>query len=510
MSPPPGRPSGPRPPAWLEGLLGLLVPGDLWTSVREDLRERFAAVAQEQGRSGAQRWYLRQIMATLSPFTLAAMWAGKRRSGRSSRGITNWPGSVGADVRHAFRRMAKVPGPTAAAVLMLALGVGGGTGVYGIHQAFGELTDAGLREPERIRVVALRDSAGRLSATLPARAAPDLLASLPEGAASLISARPALLRIGDDAALRTVEAVTPGHFRLAGVSAALGRALTPDDAGARVLVLSHDVWRERLGSDPDVLGSVVHVDREPYTVVGVAPRGFRDLAFAAAWMPLDGAAVPEGTGVTEVVRIPEGPDGRWPSLERRLESAVRAAGEPGDASGDLSLVRIEELSSPGERSLLAAFFAMLGALSLLVLLAASANVANLGTAQVLARQRELALRLSLGASKGRLVRLVVTELLVLGLLAGGAAMAVVLGLTRLIARWLPPSTADVVTFQVRAGHVQVALLLSVAAALLSALLPVLRTPRTHAVLRAGPGSARGGGPGRIQAGLVVVQVFLSV
>lgn len=511
MSPPPRRPSGARPPAWLEGLLGRLVPADLWTSIREDLRERFAAVDEEHGRSRAHRWYLCQMLATLSPSTLWAMWARARRSDRPAGGVAGWLGSVGADVRLALRRMAKVPGPTVAAVLMLALGVGGGTGVYGIHQAFGELTDAGLRKPERIRVAALRDSAGRLHTALPAEAAPDLLAALPDGAASLISPRSAVLRIGNEVVFRTVEGVTPGHFGLAGVPMALGRALgARDDADARVLVLSHDVWRDRLGGDPEVLGSVIHVDREPYTVVGVAAPGFRDLAFAAAWTPLDVRAVQEEAGVIAMVRIPERGDGGLPPLERRLESAVRAAGGPGGASADLRLVRIDDLSPPGERSAIGTFFAILGALSLLVLLAGSANVANLGTAQVLARQRELAVRLSLGASKGRLVRLVVTELLVLGLLAGGAAMAVVLGLTRLIPRWLPPSTADVATFQVRAGHLQVALALSVVAALLSALLPVLRTPRTDTVLRSGLGSARSGGPGRIQAGLVVVQVSMSV
>ncbi|HSR41522.1 MAG TPA: ABC transporter permease, partial [Longimicrobiales bacterium] len=501
------RSPSPRPPRWAERLLGILVPGRIEASLEEDLRERFGAIAEEEGPERARRWYRRQVLSAAQPMTLWALWrGGPERRRRNGGHAMAWIEQAGQDVLHALRRMRRAPAATAAALLMLAIGVGGGTGVYGIHRAFQDLTTAGLPDPDRIRVATLRDARGRLDSRLPARVAATLLDRAPTARASLASVDRRLLRVGDDAQLRAVASVTPGHFRVMGAGTTLGRGILPDDVGTPVLVLSHATWRDRLGADPHVLGRIVHLDRQPHTVIGVAAEDFVDLGFVSAWTPL-GPGSPEVDAASVVVDV----DGLGPeieALEARLDAAAAAVWPDDGGPGALELATIGELGATAERGSILATFAILGALSLLVLLAASANVANLVTAQVLARRRELALRRSLGASRGRVTRLLVTELLVLGLLAGGGAMAVVAGLARLVPAWLPPSTANVVEFQVRIGHLWIALGLSVLAALLSAVLPALRTPPTDAALRSGPGP--GEGPGRAQRGLVVVQVACSV
>lgn len=524
MTEPPASPP-PRPPAWSERLLGLLVPPDIRVSLQEDLRERFATLAGEEGLARARRWYLRQVLSAARPTTLWTLRV--RAGGPASRwGRARWIGDAVQDVAHALRRTRKAPGAAMAAVVMLGIGVGGGTGVYAIHRAIQDLTGgAGLPDPGRIRVAAVRDSMGRWRTELPARAAAQLLEAAPPGRASAVSVRPRLLRVAGTVQLRAVAAVTPDHFAVMGARVALGRGIGAEDVGTPVVVLSHDVWRNQLESDPGALGAVVHLDRQPYTVVGVAAENFRDLGFVSAWVPLDVRAVggaedagpPAPAPSTPPVTLVVGPVGERDPVLSGFVSRVGAilGQDPGPVgraarAGRAGLVSIRELTSTGERRSIQAVFGILGALSLLVLVAASANVANLGTAQILARRRELALRRSLGASRGRVVRLVVTELLCLGLLAGVGAAAVVAGLTRLIPLWLPPSTANVVDFRVEIGHLWIAVALSVVASLLSAAFPALRTPATAEVLRGGPGSSRGEGPGRIQRGLVVLQVATSV
>jgi predicted permease len=487
--------------------------------LREDLRERFAALADEDGLARARRWYLRQVLSAARPATL---WALRVRDGSpgSRRARARWIGDAIQDVGHALRRTRKAPGAAIAAVLMLGIGVGGGTGVYAIHRAIQDLTGAGLPHPDRIRVAAVRDSTGRWRTELPARAAARLLEAAPAGRASLVSIRRRLVRVGGAVQLRAVAAVTPEHFAVTGAPVALGRGIGAEDVGTPVVVVSYDLWRDRLGGDPGTLGAVVHLDRRPYTVVGVAAEAFRDLGFVSAWTPLDvradagaedGASTPAAS--TPPVTLVVGPvrerDPALAGFASRIGAILdQDAGAAGRAS-QAGIISIDELTSTDERRSIQAVFGILGALSLLVLVAASANVANLGTAQVLARRRELALRRSLGASRGRVVRLVVTELLCLGLFAGVGAAAVVAGLTRLIPLWLPPSTANVVEFRVEIGHLWIALALSVLATLLSAAVPALRTPATADVLRGEPGSSRGQGPGRLQRGLVVLQVATS-
>lgn len=507
----PGRGDGPRPPRWAEWIFERLLPAELRASIRDDLRERFAAILGKRGARVAGRWYWIQLLSTLRP---DRFW-GLRRTSRRADGAwsagTGWLRDTATDVRHALRRLRKAPGAALATVTILGIGIGGGTGIYGIHEAFQDLRTAGLPDPDAVRFVVIRDSTGRMRTELPPELAGDLLEAASPTPASLIVSRQRLLRAGGAVDLVPTGSVTPGHFDVVGVRPALGRSFTVLDEGTDVAVLSYAFWQSWLGGDPDVLGSVVHIDRRPHSVIGVTPAGFDGIGFFAAWTPLSrGSAEADAGAMTIAVGTGADEASAFDPVAGRLAGVWSGRRTETTPPGTLELAHIEELGSAGDRRSITTTFAVLGLLSLLVLLAASANAANLGVARVLSRRRELALRHSLGASRSRIVRLVVTEQLVLGMAAGLGAVAVVAGLSRLIPGWLPPSSADLVEFQVQLAHLQVAFGLAVAAGLASALLPALRTPGTGAVLRSGPGSVRGDGPGHSQDTLVTLQVATSI
>ena len=314
---------------------------------------------------------------------------------------------------------------------------------------------------------------------------------------------------------------TGNFFHVAGVNAAMGRTLTPADdepfAGRPVMVLSDRGWKRLFARDPSVLGRAVVVKGTAFEIVGVMPEGFRGLAVIPPdyWVPLSMAnhlrPTEQGSGrndATAGVRIV----GRLkPGMSRQTalaHLAVWAAGQSTGGAGERGASSITlvpwrgTLQQPLEAVLVTGpLFCAFG----LILLIGCANVTNLLLARAVARQREIGVRLSLGAARGRIVRQLLTESLLLALMAAGAGFAIsrvaLQGLVNAMVTSWPPEIGDI-QLLVPDADWRVLLFLIVAAAFSTisfGLFPALqatriepiRTMRGEVLGEARPGAARG-------------------
>ncbi len=318
--------------------------------------------------------------------------------------------------------------------------------------------------------------------------------------------------------------VTGNFFQVLGVSAALGRTLTPlDDSrgGTRAIVLGHRAWSQQFAGDPGVVTRTVLLNGAPFHVVGVMPEGFRGLTVAPPdfWAPLALVgefiqAAPGGdeqVGLHVVGRLRSGVS-RDRALAELLVWDSHRSVERATLRPVLPLVlepRLGTAPQPAEAML--AFSPIFFAFGL-ILLIGCANVANLLLARGVARQREIGIRLAVGASRRRVVGQLLTENLVLSLASAGVAFAisrfVLVAIVEVMTRTFPPEFGNI-RFAVPPADWRVALFL-VAAALVSTLLfalaPALQATRFE-LLRAIRGEVvRVGRPGRARDALVALQV----
>ena len=202
------------------------------------------------------------------------------------------------------------------------------------------------------------------------------------------------------------------------------------------VVLNHSLWRDQFGSDPSVIGRTIHLDSKPYTIAGVAPEGFHGTVLAIAadvWVPARAhlATDEQPRWLAPFARLAPGI-----SLEN-AESVTHAVALRTPLPKTDSVTKIQgAILAPmnglgaNDREMVAGFLNMLLAMAVLVLLIGAANIAGLLLARGFARRREIAVRLALGASRTRLVRLLLTESLVLFALGGAVGLAIAFAITR--------------------------------------------------------------------------------
>jgi predicted permease len=355
-----------------------------------------------------------------------------------------------ADLRQATRRVTHQPGPALVVVLTLALGIAATTAMFSLVDAL-FFRPAPLREASRLVWIAgLKGrSAGLRNVSYPDYVAYRDRATRLSGVAASGGTAVAL---GGRSPQRVLGGLVSGnYFDVIGLRAQIGRTFTTaEDAesGAHpVVVLGDATWRKHFAADPQVVGTTVAINGQPFAIVGVAPPGFTGVAFAndpeALWMPM----------AMQPLVMPRSPDllrdasQSWLLVVGRLRDRVtkeeadaeigviaRQVNTPGTPDDEVRSARILPLHgglTPWEQESLAPMFAMISIVPGLVLLVACANVANVLMAHHLSRRREFAMRRALGASRGRLIRQLLAESTILALLAAfvGYALSFVLSAT---------------------------------------------------------------------------------
>jgi predicted permease len=334
------------------------------------------------------------------------------------------------------------------------------------------------------------------------------------------------LRQGDEAQGRPVwgEIVSSNYFEVAGVSASLGRTFTQDEerSTARVAVLSDGLWRSRFGGDRSVVGRSILLNGADVTVIGVAPQGFHGVLAGYdldLWVPVTLQPILQNGNNRLIDR-----DSRFLQGTARLKPGVTLA----QADAEMRALARNVSEAHGESPVTAAavrlmrerfggvtfyplFSGLLG-VTALVLLIACANVANLLLARASARQKEIAIRLALGASRWRIVRQLLIESLMLSLLGGIAGLLFAFWAKDLLAVFMPPTGLPSIWVIVMDWQTVVyAFLVTLAAVLFFGLTPALRASRPDPgeVLKS-EGRGASASHTRLRGALVVVQVAFSV
>ncbi len=349
--------------------------------------------------------------------------------------VRRWLDDLGWDMRHSVRGLGRSPGFAATLLFVLALGIGANTAMFGI--VYGMLIRS-LPYPDGERIVRVGQEPRQMPGApvyLSARA----MAQIEETADSfeqLAAHEGAVFRwTSPDGARPWGMAVSPALLRLLGATPRLGRLFTDEEAqrGADgVVLLSHGAWTRRFGANPDVVGTVVDVRGERHTVVGVLAEGFyfpspREEVWTPFVLPPDAATVvvlgrlregvTAGRAATEVRAILQ----RMEGTAARLPAGGAGGRPSGDSQNRVRVIPLREQMVGEYRPALAA----LTAATALVLLIACINVAGLLLARGVSRQPTMAVCAALGAGRGRIVRQLLTESMVLSL--GGGALGLAAG-----------------------------------------------------------------------------------
>jgi predicted permease len=428
----------PRPPRFARWLLRLRPLGARRAEVTADLDEMFAERAEAEGASRAARRYYGDVLS-LWTWNLS----GRRLAGDAVQ-----------DLGYGLRVFRRNPGAVAITLVGLALAIAVSTSVFSLLNAT-LLRGTGVSDPDTaVRVMlAVKDGVATSWSyadyvTLREHARMPVEASLGDGARFTTSPTTP----SDDTGERVrMSFVGEGYLRVFGARPLHGRILQPmDDAtGApAVVVVSHGFWLRRLGADPSAVGREVWLNGVAATVVGVAPRSFTGFSNEppAFWAPLASyQLLYRGSPLTRSSTLAVNVYGRIaPGVSRAQAEAelgaVAAASVRSDARiGAITGVRLDPAGSRfsgSDGTVLALVLTMVLVVVGLVVLLACVNVANLQLASALARQREIGLRLALGAARGRIIRQLVTESLALGLAAGAIAL--------LLTIWFGPALAAIV------------------------------------------------------------------
>jgi putative ABC transport system permease protein len=416
---------------------------------------------------------------------------------------------LGEDVRHALRLVRRETATTAAAVLILALGIGAATLVFSLANG---LLLRPLPYASSDRLVALdeyspTDASENGQVALPnfadirarSRLLEDVGVYIPSGAT---------IRGADSAEVIHTATVTDGTLRALGVQPLYGRLFTRDEAqpsAPRVVIISRQLHQRRFGSDPAVVGKVLETLNQRYTIVGVMPAGFHFPDVAEAWFPLrmDPATSPRTDYFLKgIARLKDGVTVEQADSEMRaMLNQVHAEHQPNN--GWIGRARpLRATVAAGYRD---GVLTLLLAAALLLAIACG-NVANLLLVRATVRRREVAVRTALGATRRRLIRQMVTESLVLGVFGGAAGILLArVGVPALLSL-VPIDLPRWMDFSIDSRVLAFAVFVSIATSVVFGTIPALGLSRTAVVetLKAAGRGLTAGRPQRRLRNLVVV------
>ena len=406
--------------------------------------------------------------------------------------------TVTHDARHALRLLARSPIFAVTAVLSLAAGIAGTTAIFGLADALLLRPRPGVANPATLVDIGRSvDGQGSDNFGYPLFEAMRDGAKLLDGVAAA-QFGPNVVSLGDAHASERVFAglVSWNYFELVGTRPALGRFFLPEEdrtGGTHpVVVLNHEFWSRRFGQNKDIVGQTLRVNNRPYTVIGVAEPGFEGTTFIGAdfWVPMAMEAHVRASDRS----LREEHRAVWLTALGRLKPGVTMQ----QARDELSAIMHNYLTSRGDdraqrwgvavtRSArvpaqaaapVIGFIGMLGLLTALVLLIACSNVAGMLLARGVERRRELATRLALGASRGRLITQLLLEGLTLALIAGAVSVPLTFLLVGILQSFQPSIPLPIaLDLRVSPRVFGFAFVLAGLAAVAFALLPALQSTR---------------------------------
>ncbi len=451
------------------------------------------------------------------------------------------------DIRYAFRAMRRNPIFTATAIVTLALGIGANTAIFTLTNQI-LLRMLPVRDPAQLALFEWRGQfIGGTSRGARSSFSYPMYKDLRDGNPGVFTGIAARYQEGVDVGDRgpgqraTAELVSGNYFQVLGVTPAIGRMLTPGDDrvknGEPYVVLSYNFWRRRFGGDPSALNRVVDVNGHPMTIVGITQRGFSGFELMSptdlfVTMSMKDIVTPtwddmnrrdsiwlrifarRKTGVT----VPAAQAAIQVPYHSALENDLRQNGRPQDFSrkylkDSLALVDASKGLTNLSEMLAKPLYVLLAMVGVLLLIAC-VNVANLLITRASSRQKEIAVRLALGATRGSLIRLIMTESFCIAAASGVLALLLSSWLCAVLVRMLPldnigvaiPTTPDWRIFGFTAA-------LSLCTAAIFGLLPAFQATRPNLApaLKNESGTiSSGGGQTRLRRWLVAAQVALSL
>jgi predicted permease len=347
-----------------------------------------------------------------------------------------WIDRLALDLKTAIRSVARYPVAASIAILSLGAGIGAATITLTMRDVIFFNPPPLFADPDRlssIGVTTVERSRGRVPAALYQQ----WTAAAPQGYTLAAALAPAMrdVRAADRTETVAVRAVTPGAFALLGVAPAIGRPFDSRAGMHREAILSHGAWGTLFAERADIIGQTVWIENAPYTVIGVMPRRFWWLSMnvVAVWTALDAHTV--ATSVLMDVVARRDPRTSSDDLQQRLQASAAAYLASLPAAQQRLRVNVASVGgTPLGGAIGPVPVILMGMSVLLTLFIACTNVAILMFSQWAAREHEIAIRASIGASRGRLVRTLVTESMAMAAAGAGVGVIVTLWLRDLIAR----------------------------------------------------------------------------
>ena len=432
------------------------------------------------------------------------------------------------DVRYGLRVLWKSPGFTTVAVLSLALGVGANTAIFSIVNAV-LLRSLPFPHPERlVKIVANNQGVGVQDIGFSVPELDDLRsrASIFEQVTA-IQGGPTNLTGGERPRHLEMLEVSPNYFSMLGTSTHIGRVFGPGDETqgfAEAVVISDSLWARGFGRDPRILGRKLQLDDDPYTIVGVLPPGFRHPGRTVAtdaeiWVTCGFRAdpyprpdrslrvVPGAIGLLKPGISLEQAQARLDTFSSQLR-AEYATNYPAGSGWSIEAEPLQESLVGNVRPML---LVLMGAVVLIILLA-SVNVANLLLARASGRQREMAVRLAMGARRARMIRQLLTESMILSLVSGVVGVLTAIAALHFV-QFLPARIPRLAEVQVDWAVLGFALLVSLLAGLGFGLVPALQSSKAEiavAIREGARGSGTSGKTNRLRGLLIASESALAV
>jgi predicted permease len=537
-----------RPPRAAERLMAWSLPRADREAILGDLLEEFATLAAQAGSSHASRWYWRQTRRSLFPNLRRRLTNGERAAPhsmgpRNQRKRLPWE-ELMMDLRDAFRSLRAAPAFTLVALAVLALGIGATTAIFSVVDAV-VLRSLPFEQADRMVAIGERSTPGKGGKGAPARMPgmdtrdPLALSRVQpqnyldwvaqqqsfDSIAAIAYAELTLRRPDGQPEEVLAERVTAGFFDVLRVRPAAGRAFTIDnevDGRNKVAVLSDAFWHRHFGGDPAIVGRAIILDDGPYEVIGIMPSDFGypvGMARAADfWVPY---VVPpneriRGRGFSiyleSIGRLKPGVSiAQAQANMDQIAAAIEQANPSAKGMNNKAAFGVRPLRDHLVGASMQSWMMMLLAAVGIVLLIACTNVANLLLARASAREREVAVRSALGASRWRIVRQLMVESLVLSVAGTILSMALAWWTVDVLRSAMPEGVPRVTTIALDLRVLAAAAGLSIVTGLLFGIVPALQmsTPDLTSSLKEGVQSA-GRARQRLRSVLVVAEVALAV